>query len=160
LSVSPVMFSSATGEHATPEDFFARCDSEFRFDLDAAATADNACCPRFWTIESNALLQEWTGRVWLNPPYGRGLELWLSKARTEVNAARAEFVVILVPARTDTRWFAEYVWDFETHRARPGVEPRFVKGRLRFGTALSCAPFPSMLVIMRRAKKRVRARDG
>ena len=50
-------------------------------------------------------------------------------------------VVCLLPARTDTRWFHEYIYN--------KAEIRFIKGRLRFGNSKNSAPFPSMIVIFR-----------
>ena len=52
-------------------------------------------------------------------------------------------VVMLIPARTDTKYFHDYI----LHRS----EIRFIKGRLRFGDSKMNAPFPSMVVIFRAA---------
>ena len=73
----------------------------------------------------------------MNPPYGREIGKWIEKAVT----CGAELVVGLLPARTDTRWFHEYVYS--------KAEIRFIKGRLKFGAATNAAPFPSMIVIWR-----------
>lgn len=54
-------------------------------------------------------------------------------------------VVMLIPARTDTRYFHDYIYG--------KAEIRFVKGRLKFGDGKSPAPFPSMVVIFREEKE-------
>ncbi len=133
-----VHFSSATDEWPTPQDFFDRVNSELGpFELDPCATAENAKCPRFFTKEDNGLARDWApARVWMNPPYGRTIWEWMRKAWVE--SQRGAFVVCLVPARTDTRWWHDY--------ASKG-EIRFCKGRLKFGGHVNSAPFPSALVI-------------
>lgn len=50
---------------------------------------------------------------------------------------------MLIPARTDTRWFHEFIYNKEN------VEIRFLKGRLKFGNAKNSAPFPSMIVVFK-----------
>lgn len=138
--VSPALMSSARGDWETPPDFFQKVDAEFHFTLDAAASASNAKCPRFYTVDDDALAQVWSGVVWVNPPYGRGLKLWVSKALRSAEAGAT--VVMLLPARTDTQAF---------HMAygKPNVEIRFLPGRLKFVGAAHGAPFPSMLLIVR-----------
>lgn len=76
----------------------------------------------------------------MNPPYGRNIGLWVHKAAT-----CGATVVCLLPARTDTRWFHEYIY----HKA----EIRFLRGRLKFGDSKNSAPFPSMIVIFRENEK-------
>lgn len=83
--------------------------------------------------------------MFCNPPYGRDLHKWVEKAFYE-GCKDNTLVVMLIPSRTDTRYFHDYI----LHRA----EIRFVPGRLRFGTATENAPFASMLVIFRGAKVR------
>ena len=134
-----VHFSSATDLHATPQDFFDRLDAEFGFDLDVCASPENAKCTIYFTKEDDGLSRDWTGVVWLNPPYGREIGRWLRKANESVKDNGAT-VVCLVPARTDTNWWHEYVIKHEV---------RFVRGRLKFGNAKNSAPFPSAVVIMR-----------
>jgi len=151
---SALMFSKATDEWATPQEFFDALHAEFDFQLDAAASADNAKCEMFMTQDINALAQDWfaavdccdTQAVWLNPPYSKCRE-FIAKAAAE--ARKGCTVVCLVPSRTDTRWWHDYVWDRATHRPRPGVEIRFVKGRLKFGGAAQGAPFPSVVIVFR-----------
>ena len=134
-----VHFSSATDLHATPQDFFDRLDAEFGFDLDVCASPENAKCTIYFTKEDDGLSRDCTAVVWLNPPYGREIGRWLRKANESVKDNGAT-VVCLVPARTDTNWWHEYVIKHEV---------RFVRGRLKFGNAKNSAPFPSAVVIMR-----------
>jgi hypothetical protein len=83
---------------------------------------------------------------WLNPPYSKCRE-FIAKAAAE--ARKGCTVVCLVPSRTDTRWWHEHVWDAEKHQPRPGVEVRFIKGRLKFGGSTNSAPFPSVVIVFR-----------
>lgn len=136
------LFTSNTDEWETPQDFFDELDREFHFTLDVCALPENAKCPRYFTPSDDGLRQPWTGRVWCNPPYGKTIGQWCRKASEETRKG-AELIVMLVHARTDTRWFHEYIYQ------KPGVEIRFVKGRLKFGGAPYNAPFPSMVVIFR-----------
>lgn len=137
------LYSSKTDEWETPQDFFDELNREFCFTLDACARPENAKCESYYTPEQDGLSQPWPGRVWCNPPYGREISRWLNKAAEEIRRS-ADVIVMLIPARTDTRWFHEYVYN------KPVVEIRFVKGRLKFGGAEYNAPFPSMIVIFRR----------
>lgn len=143
-----VHFSSATELWATPWSLFREIDREFCFTLDVCAVPDNAKCARFFSPEQDGLLQKWEGVCWMNPPYGKVIGRWVAKARDE--AASGATVVCLVPARTDTAWWHDLVWDARKHRPRVGVEVRFLAGRIRFGdSAGNSAPFPSALVIFR-----------
>lgn len=135
-----VMFSSATDQWATPQDFFDKLDNEFHFTLDPCATPENAKCKKFFTREIDGLRQNWGGYVvFCNPPYGRELHKWVQKAYEESKKPNTT-VVMLIPARTDTKYFHEYVY----HKAK---EIRFIKGRLKFGDSKNSAPFPSMVVV-------------
>lgn len=135
-----VMFSSVTDEWATPKDFFDTLNEEFDFTLDPCATTDNAKCDKFYTKEQDGLKQDWSGeRVFCNPPYGKVIGDWVKKCSEEAKKPNTT-VVALIPARTDTRYFHEYIY----HKAR---EVRFVKGRLKFGGCKNSAPFPSMVVV-------------
>lgn len=134
------MFSSSTDEWETPKDLFDRLNDEFRFTLDVCATAENAKCSRYFTKEQDGLLHDWTGEtVWCNPPYGKGMDAWCRKCLE--HSIGGGTAVMLIPARTDTRWFHEYVYG--------KAEIRFVRGRLKYGNAKWNAPFPSMIVIYR-----------
>ena len=132
------VFSSTTDLWATPQDFFDELNEEFEFTLDPCATPDNAKCAKFFTKEQDGLKQDWTGeRVFCNPPYGRAIGAWVKKCHDE--AQKGTLVVMLIPARTDTSYFHDYIY----HKA----EIRFIRGRLKFGGASQGAPFPSMVVI-------------
>lgn len=131
-----VMWSSKTDLWATPQGFFDELNKEFAFTTDVCAIPENAKCDRFFSPEVNGLEQEWTGVCWCNPPYGREIGKWVKKAYES-----ACTVVALLPARTDTKWFHEYIYG--------KAEIRFVKGRLKFGGVSTNAPFPSMVVIWR-----------
>lgn len=159
-----VMFSRNTDEWSTPEAFYQTLHAEFGFGLDAAAAETNTKCHAWFSADTNALVMNWYETVsflvrseredqlpaiWLNPPYSQ-CRAFLKKAAEEARAGCT--VVCLVPSRTDTRWWHDYVWDNTTHSPRPGVELRFVKGRLKFGGATSGAPFPSVVVIFRPPK--------
>lgn len=138
------LFSSRRQDWATPRALFNRLDEEFGFTLDAAATQENAKCEVFISPKDDALSSDWSksnagGAVWLNPPYGREVALWLKKAYEE--SKKGLTVVCLVFARTDTRWFHEF--------AMRAHEVRLIRGRVRFEGASNCAPAPSCLVIFR-----------
>jgi phage N-6-adenine-methyltransferase len=152
-----VMFSKASDEWRTPVETFNALNAEFGFDLDAAATADNSWVDgdyfgpdHFYVNQRDALaIDDWTiygSTIWLNPPYSRCRE-FIAKAAQE--ARRGATVVCLVPSRTDTRWWHGDVWDAERNQPRPGVEVRFIKGRLKFGNSENSAPFPSVVVVFR-----------
>lgn len=136
--INPGVMSSKKLDYETPPWLFRLLDAEFQFDVDVAATAENALCPMFYTPEVDGLKQRWMGTCFLNPPYGRAVPKWIKKAFESALCGDAT-VVCLVAARTDTRWF----WDY----CRRG-EIRFLKGRLHFGDA-GPAPFPSAVVIFR-----------
>lgn len=138
MSDMAVHFSSATDLWYTPHDFYQKLDDEFSFTLDPCATNENHKTDRYFTKETDGLSQSWDGeRVFMNPPYGRVIGDWMRKA----SEAKA-LVVCLVPARTDTRWWHDYV-------IGGGAEVRFIKGRLKFGGSKNSAPFPSAVVIYR-----------
>jgi site-specific DNA-methyltransferase (adenine-specific) len=145
-----LMFSKASDEWATPQATFDALNAEFGFEKDCAASEANTKVPGFWLGPDcgvNALEYRWGPCVcWLNPPYSMCRE-FIAKAAAE--AALGATVVCLVPSRTDTRWWHEHVWDREQHGPRPGVEVRFLKGRLRFGGATAGAPFPSVVLVFR-----------
>ncbi len=135
-----VMFSSKTDEWSTPQDFFDELNKEFDFTLDPCATPENAKCEKYYTKEDDGLKQDWSGEtVFCNPPYGRAIKDWVKKCYEESKKPNTT-VVMLIPARTDTSYFHDYIY----HKAK---EIRFIRGRLKFGNAKNSAPFPSMVVI-------------
>lgn len=134
---SSVHFSSKTDLHATPPEFFKALNAEFGFNLDVCALPENAKCQRYFTPEQDGLKQEWVGVCWMNPPYGRTIKQWVKKAYE--SAVNGSCVVCLLPARTDTSWWHEYVMKAK--------DVRFIRGRLKFGDAKNPAPFPSAVVV-------------
>lgn len=132
-----VHYSSKTDEWATPPEFFQYLDDEFGFTLDVCATPENAKCERYFTREQDGLAQDWSGTCWMNPPYGRTIGRWVEKAFVE--HSKGAKVVALLPARTDTRWFHNWIYG--------KAEIRLIKGRLKFGGGKYSAPFPSMVVV-------------
>lgn len=134
--------SSKSDSWETPQNLFDELNAEFKFNLDVCATKANAKCDRYYDAALDGLAQDWRGRVWMNPPYGRGkIAKWMAKAREEVEAGRAKVVVCLVPARTDTAWWHD-------HAAKGEV--RFLRGRLKFSNSKQFAPFPSAVVVFRK----------
>lgn len=137
-----VMFSSATDNWSTPQDFFDKLNDEFHFTLDVCADENNHKCEHYYTKEMDGLSHHWIGTIWCNPPYGRKIGEWVRHAYISSQIGSAT-VVMLLPARTDTRWFHDYIYN------KPNTEIRFIKGRLKFGGCKNSAPFPSMVVIFR-----------
>jgi phage N-6-adenine-methyltransferase len=139
-----VHFSSATDQWATPQEFFDNVAEQWGpFDLDVCADETNAKCSSYIDKETDGLVREWWGACWMNPPYGREIGKWVKKAAETGRAGG--YVVALLPARTDTRWWHAFV-----HPVMAGLTPGavfFVKGRLKFGNAKAGAPFPSVLVV-------------
>lgn len=136
------LFSKKSDEWETPIDVFKTLDSEFHFNLDPCSTSENAKCEDYFTAAQDGLKQDWGGRrVFVNPPYSRIAD-WVKKAYQE-SLKPNTVVVLLIPSRTDTKYFHNYIY----HRS----EIRFLKGRLKFGDSKNSAPFPSMVVIFRAA---------
>lgn len=153
------MFSSKSDEWSTPKAFYAKLDQEFNFTWDAAASFDNNMVglanPHGYfgpdqrvPAYRNALTAQWQhrswGTIWCNPPHSMCKE-FVKKASEA--AQLGSKVVMLIPSRTDTRYFHDYIWDQTTNAPRPNVQIRFVKGRLKFGNSANSAPFPSMVVV-------------
>lgn len=129
------MFTSKTDLWATPQYFFEKLNFEFKFDLDVCADETNHKCAEYFTAAQDGLKQDWSGRrCWMNPPYGREIGKWVEKAYRS-----GTLVVALLPSRTDTKWFHNFVLN--------KAEIRFVPGRLKFGGASNSAPFPSLVAI-------------
>jgi phage N-6-adenine-methyltransferase len=135
------LMTSLTDEWATPQELFDELNQEFNFDLDVCADDWNYKCVRYFTREIDGLSQDWHGKVWMNPPYGRAIGKWMAKAY-EASGGGAT-VVCLVPARTDTAWWHDYSMKGEI---------RFIRGRIKFVSRTGvkdAAPFPSAIVIFR-----------
>jgi site-specific DNA-methyltransferase (adenine-specific) len=135
------LMSSNTSEWSTPQVLFDRLNAEYHFTLDPCSTHENAKCAKHYTIAEDGLRQSWQGeRVFMNPPYGRAIKDWICKARV-TSSCVGTLVVGLLPARTDTEWFHQYIYNL------PNVQIEFLRGRLKFGGCKNSAPFPSMLVV-------------
>ena len=133
------LMSSETDQWATPQKFFDEWSALYGpFNIDVCADAKNAKCPIYFDKETDGLKQVWSGKCYMNPPYGREIGKWMKKALESSKSGAT--VVCLVPSRTDTKWWHEYAMEGEII---------FIKGRLTFGSAKNSAPFPSAVVIFR-----------
>jgi phage N-6-adenine-methyltransferase len=144
-----VLHSSKNDAWRTPPEVFASLNREFGFVLDAASNAENSLCDAHITEEQDALGEApWVdyldapGAVWLNPPYGRNVGLWVRRAFVESQSSNL-CVVVLVMACTDTQWWANWAWKAE--------EIRLVTGRIHFldsgGRRRAAAPKGSAVLI-------------
>jgi len=124
-----VMFSSLRLDWQTPTAVYNKLNQEFNFDFDPCP-----CNPTF-----NGLDVDWGESNFVNPPYGREIGKWLKKGFKEWKKGKT--VVFLIPSRTDTKWWHEYVMK--------ATEIRFIKGRLKFKGAINSAPFPSAIIIFK-----------
>ena len=146
--VDKIHTSTGKDDWETPPDFFAKLDAEFNFTLDACAEQATAKCKSYFTKEQNALQQKWTGRVFCNPPYSKNgqQDAFVKKAYKSVLNGDCELVVLLIPARTDTMRWHEWIFGKAT-------EIRYLRGRLTFWDngkpAEANAQFPSAVVIFR-----------
>lgn len=128
------------GKH--PQELFDKLHKKYEFTLDAAATDENAKVLNYYTIEDDALKQKWKGRVFVNPPYGREIKHWVKKAYEESREPYNECVVMVIPSRTDTIYWHEYIFG-------KAKEIDFLRGRLKFevnGKPSKPAPFPSAII--------------
>ena len=137
------MMTSNSNDWATPQKFFDEWNEVFKFETDVCASAKNAKCKQYFNENVDGLKQKWIGVCWCNPPYGRKIGKWVEKAYKE-SQINDSTVVLLLPARTDTRWFHDYIYNKH--------DVVFIKGRLKFNDGDNPAPFPSMIVIMRTKK--------
>ena len=145
------VFGSEKMDWGTPEEFLVYLKEELGFEptLDVAASHHDAKAPAYYTEELNGLLQPWEGVVWCNPPYGRHIRTWIEKAIDEIRFIRrpGDEILMLIPARTDTKFFHDAIWKWAT-------DIYFIKGRMNFtlhgreklDRSKGNAPFPSMLV--------------
>lgn len=141
------LFSRDSDEWGTPAAWFKKWSDEVGgFTLDPCATKRNAKAKKYFTKKQDGLAQPWSGKVFVNPPYSK-IKDWCKKCFDE--HSNCELIYLLVPARTDTKWFHEFIWNGERHRPHYWNDVRFIKGRLKFEGGESCAPFPSMLVIFK-----------
>ncbi len=135
--------SSKSNHWSTPRDLFYQLDSEFNFTLDPCASEINFKCKKYFTEKDDGLIQDWSDdRVFMNPPYGRQIGNWVRKAYKE--SLRGALVVCLIPSRTDTSYWHDYI--------EKKAEVRFIRGRLKFGGGKGTAPFASAIVIFKENK--------
>lgn len=134
------IFSHKSDEWSTPQWFFDVLNKQYHFTLDAASDGTNNKCAKFYTAKEDGLLQDWNGEtVFVNPPYSKCYE-WVKKAHNEAKN-NGTSTVMLLPSRTDTKWFHEFCLDVSVVKSI-----HFIKGRLKFGDQKNSAPFPSMVV--------------
>ena len=139
---SRAVFTSNSDEWATPQELFDELNKEFNFNLDPCASDDNHKCDAYYTAEDDGLTKDWQGHnVFCNPPYSE-IGKWVEKCYRE-GCKDNTTVVLLIPSRTDTKYFHNFIYQ--------RCELRFVKGRLKFGEGKGSAPFPSMIAIFRGA---------
>ena len=139
------LFSSRSDEWETPWNLFNQLNAEFHFNTDVCATPQNKKCAHFYSKDEDGLKQSWRGTCWMNPPYGRVIKDWVEKAYKST-LENAETVVCLLPARTDTAWWHEFVIPHAS-------EVRFLRGRIKFSNAKAGAPFPSAIVVFKKIKQ-------
>lgn len=133
--------TTSSDEWETPKDLFEKLNNRYHFLADVCASDLNHKCDKYFTKETDGLIQEWPKVCWCNPPYSN-ITAWVKKAYNE--AQKGSIIVMLIPARTDTRWFHDYIYMMY------GVEVEFLKGRLKFSGSKWNAPSPSMIVTFRK----------
>ena len=134
-----VHFSSEKQTWETPQDFFDKLNNIFNFTLDSCAECETAKVDKYFTIEDNALIKDWEGVVWCNPPYGREQIKFINKALDE-HKKHSSTIVMLIPARPDTKVWQDVIF-------KKSSQICFIKGRLKFGKSKYNAPFPCALVV-------------
>ncbi len=159
---SSVLFGSARADWRTPPALFDALHREFRFSLDVCATKANKLCDRWIGPDHHEeLLRDAATCTWgegeacfMNPPYSRddGIDIYpfIERAHCEARnypaaTGKGNTVVALVPARTDTRWWHDFIMSADEIR----LIPRRVKFLLPDGTTRGGASFPSAVVIWR-----------
>jgi phage N-6-adenine-methyltransferase len=136
--VDKTLFASDRDDWETPDALFDALHEEFKFTIDIAASEENRKLVNYRS--EGSLAEQWPGRVWCNPPYGRGVHHWMERAYLSTWHGDAEIVVMLLAARTDTKGWHQWVFPFAD-------EIRFLQGRVKFKGAKNAAPFPSALVV-------------
>jgi site-specific DNA-methyltransferase (adenine-specific) len=129
-------FRSATFDWPTPRSVYDALDAEFHFDYDPCPFMHSPA-PLFGSFDG--LLETWGTVTFCNPPYKRVIGTWIKKGYYESRLGKT--VVFLIPSRTDTKWWHDYVMKAD--------EIRFVRGRLKFGGSKINAPFPSAIAVFR-----------
>lgn len=146
MSINKGLFTSDKDNWQTPKWLFKKLNKHFKFELDVCADDENALCDKFYTSYDSCLDYDWEECNFMNPPYGREISKFVEKAYDEWLNNDCT-IVALLPARTDTKWFHDYIYQL--------ANITFIKGRLKFegGEKLAPAPFPSMIVIWWGMKK-------
>ena len=107
----------------TPIDIWANLKQEFDFTLDACASHKNHLVDKYYTIDENCLIQDWTGEVvYCHPLFDMHIGKFVEKC-----AESKCLSVLLLPASTHTRYFHKFIWDKEEHQPKPNVEVRFLE---------------------------------
>ena len=133
------MVSSKTNEWETPKVFFDKLNDEFHFTLDPCCTTLTAKCKKYYTASEDGLIQDWNSNVvFMNPPYGGHTGDWIKKAYEE--SKKGAVVVCLIVSSTDRSYWHDYIFPY-------AAQIRFLRGRIKFGTAKSTAPFASAIII-------------
>ena len=143
MTLNKGMFTSIDQNWKTPKEFYDNLNKEFNFNLDP--------CPSENIID-NALFMDWNGSVYVNPPYNN-IENFISKGLIELKKGNCNNIVYLLPSRTGTKWFHNYVLKFAS-------EIRFIRGRLKFSGSEWNAPFDSMVVIFKGQEQGKNEFDG
>jgi phage N-6-adenine-methyltransferase len=136
-------FTVTSTDYYTPPEFFSKLNEEFHFDLDPCTSKSNPLgIKNFFTKEDDGLSKSWEGfTTYINPPFGRIMLKWIKKAIEESDKPNAKTIVMLLPARVNTNWFHDLLYN------KPRIEIKFIKGRLNFGGKHKM-PFPNMVVII------------
>jgi phage N-6-adenine-methyltransferase len=148
------LFSRNSDDHETPKQLFDFLNSVFEFTLDPCARDTIESQKRIKTEvqitkDDDGLIGSWDNKsTFVNPPYSK-ISKWIDKAINEYNSRidnwkkgiKPEPIVLLVPARTDTRWWHKIV-------SQHSSKVVFIKGRLKFNNGKTNAPFPSCIIIM------------
>lgn len=127
-----LMFSSLRLNWRTPKKLYKELNKEFKFTFDPCPIN-----PKF-----DGLTISWKKRNFVNPPYGRQISKWIKKGYEE--SLKNKLVVFLIPSRTDTIYWHEFIMKAN--------EIRFIKGRLKFDEYKNSAPFPSCIAVFKPTK--------
>ncbi|MFT8543657.1 MAG: DNA N-6-adenine-methyltransferase [Leuconostoc falkenbergense] len=139
---SGAALTSNKDDWETPALLFKNLNEKYSFDLDAAASDENHKVDNYFTANNDALKQKWGGNVFVNPPYGRNIRAWVEKAHQESVRDPNRKIVMLIPSRTDTSYWHDFIF--------PHADIEFIRGRFKFeinGHAGNPAPFPSAIVV-------------
>lgn len=144
-----IMMSNESDNWGTPKWFVEKLEELLilKFNLDPCASSENSKCEKFFTEKEDGLLQDWSGyNVFVNPPYSK-IKEWIKKCVSESEKPNTN-VIVLVPARTDTKWFHDFCLNYDNN-----CFLMFVKGRLKFelpSKTKNTAPFPSVVCVFRK----------